>query len=126
MFNEKPREGSNPSCCTKNKIMETIQFRRIIDDGYGNIHCCQLQDFNLQEINDVFCGIFKLNQFNTIDNFINYLKDINAEQNRDLFNEFTGEIDHILVMDEIGNPNGYGNNVDELIGLFNDKVIFKL
>ena len=54
------------------------------------------------------------------------LKDINAEQNRDMFNEFAGEIDHILVMGEIGNPNGYGNNVDELIGLFNDKVIFKL
>jgi len=29
-------------------------------------------------------------------------------------------------MDEIGNPNGYGNDVDELIGLFNEEVIFKL
>jgi hypothetical protein len=106
--------------------METIQFRRMIDDGYGNIHCCQLQDFNLQEINNVYCGIFKLNQFNTIDDFINYLKDIDANQNRDLFDEFIGELDHILEMDEIGNPNGYGNIVDELIGLYKDNVIFKL
>lgn len=106
--------------------METIQFRRMIDDGYGNIHCCQHQVFNLLEINDVFCGIFNLNQFSTIDDFINYLKDINANQNRDLFDEFIGEIDYVLEMDEIGNPNGYGNDVDELIGLYNDKVIFKL
>ena len=98
----------------------------MIDDGYGNIHCCQMQNFNLPEINDVFCGIFNLNQFNTIDDFITYLTDINTEQNRNMFNEFTGEIDHILVMNEIGNPNGYGNKVDELIGLYNDKVIFKL
>ena len=103
--------------------METIQFRRMIDDGYGNI---QHQVFNLLEINDVFCGIFNLNQFSTIDDFINYLKDIDANQNRDLFDEFIGEIDYVLEMDEIGNPNGYGNDVDELIGLYNDKVIFKL
>jgi len=45
--------------------METIQFKRMIDDGYGNIHCCQLQDFSLLEINEVFCEIFDLNQFNS-------------------------------------------------------------
>ena len=78
-----------------------ILIERYMDDGYGNTHFVEE-------------GTFDDKRFRLGHNSIQELYEIIQKENEIIREELMGYLPTIHIeMDDIGNPNGYGNEVDE-------------
>ena len=78
-----------------------ILIERYMDDGYGNTHFVEE-------------GTFDDKRFRLGHNSIQELYEIIQKENEIIIEELMGYLPTTHIeMDDIGNPNGYGNEVDE-------------
>ena len=123
--------------------MNKITLQRNQDNGYGVVSCIQKQDFELINIHKYFkrnsCyQRIKMNKdfdeynfeypFKDLDSVISFLNKVEEEEEYDFLNELMSELDETDIWDHFNstcNPNGCGNQVDDLVLTYNGEVLFK-
>ena len=104
--------------------MEKITLQRNMDDGYGTVYCIQKQDFELGNIHEYFEIEEK---FENVESVVNYLKEKYEQDDYDFIEDVKCNLDDSEDADHFqstANPNGSGNNVDNLVLIYNGKVLF--
>lgn len=105
--------------------MEKITLQRNMDDGYGTVYCIQKQDFELGNIHEYF-GVN--DEFTDVDSVVNYLQERYEQDDYDFIEDAKCNLDDSEDAEHfqsIANPNGSGNNVDNLVLIYNGKVLFE-
>jgi hypothetical protein len=112
--------------------MNKITLQRNQDNGYGVVSCIQKQDFELVKIHEYFNNNsmieVSLEPFKDIDSVISFLNKVEGDEEYDFLYELMSELDETDIWDHFNsscNPNGCGNQVDELVLTYNGEVLFK-
>jgi len=130
----KSKSKSNNEMVNK-PLATAITLQRIMDDGFGTVHCIQKQTFELGEINEYFDKAAEIStnfrvkqEFKDIDSVINFLKEKEEREEYDFFMTLRNELDeceNTEYFNSIANPDGYGNDVDRLVLIYKDKMLFE-
>lgn len=116
--------------------LDKITLLRNQDNGYGVVSCIQKQDFELDTIHEYFkrnsCYDFDEYNFDypfkDLDSVISFLNKVEENEEYDFLNELMSGLDETDIWDHFNstcNPNGCGNQVDELVLTYNGEVLFK-
>ena len=102
-----------------------ITLQRNMDNGYGTVYCIQKQDFELSNIRNYF----ETNQpFDSIESLVSYLEKKLDNDDYDFLYDIMCSLDKSDESEHFhstSNPNGFGNNVDNLIVSYQGNVIFE-
>jgi len=111
---------------------QIITLQRNQDNGYGVVSCIQKQDFELSNIHEYFKGYdddYNFDEpFKDLDSVISFLKKVEENEEYDFLNELMSGLDETDIWDHFNstcNPNGSGNQVDELVLTYNGEVLFE-
>jgi hypothetical protein len=105
--------------------MNKITLQRNVDDGYGTVYCVQKQIFELNDIHNYFQVE---NAFKTVEALVVFLEEKQKEGDYDFLNDLMYRLDDsedYEHFNSVANPNGSGNNVNDLILTCEGKVIYK-
>ena len=112
--------------------MNKITLQRNMDNGYGVVSCIQKQDFELDTIHEYFNNNssikVSLEPFKDLDSVISFLNKAEEDEEYDFLWELAGGLDDTEIMDHFNstcNPNGCGNQVDNLVLTYNGEVLFE-
>jgi hypothetical protein len=102
-----------------------ITLQRNMDNGYGTVYCIQKQDFEVETIHQYFdCDT----EFQNIESVVTYLEDKYEQDDYDFIEDVKCNLDESDDADyfhSTSNPNGAGNNVDNLVLTYNGEILFQ-